>query len=495
MMKWRVQTWALVLVLALAVPAAWAQQQKDPRLNPPVAPLPPIMAGESSSKSLLDDPAPNPQNALKADQSPLSGAQDFTLGVKSGGRSFVTPMIRFMQVADNNGHSATSSNDWRATGTLTGNLSLKHTKSRSQLGIDYSAGGPVYMTTGALRASYQRLGISEQISWRRVTLLLADSMTYLPESSFGSGGFGGISSGMMGGLGGGSIGTGLGGGLGGLGGGINPGIMPGQSILTATGRRISNTALGQFQYTLSPRASMTASGAYGLLRFLDSGFIDSDNYQFSAGYDYKLNAADTIGVIYSVSMMRFAGINRSADFHHIQLAYGRRLTGRLAMRLSGGPQIGNFTNPVAGSRNRASWILRSSLIYNIRNTNLGLNYSHSTTSGSGVLVGSDADRADGSISRQLTRMWSGGLVFGFAHNRTIQQLNTSALERTVNTWHAGFNLQRPLSRKANLTFTYNVTGQSANNPTGCTGLACGRLPLRHQIALGISWGFGPYAID
>jgi hypothetical protein len=327
-------------------------------------------------------------------------------------------------------------------------------------------------------------------------------MTYLPESSFGGGGFGGISSGMLGGIGGslsGGLGSGQGGGLGGfgggLGGGINPGITPGQSILTGTGRRISNTALGQLQFTLSPRTSLTASGSYGLLRFLDGGFIDSDNYQFSGGYSYKLNAADSIGVIYMASMMRFSGITSNADFHNIQLAYGRRLTGRLAMRISGGPQFGTFTNPVSGPGNRTSWSVRSSLIYSLRSTIIGLNYSHSATAGSGVLVGSDADRVDGSISRQLTRMWSGGLMFGFAHNNSIQQLNAAASPRTVNTWHAGFNLQRPLSRKATLTFTYNLTGQSANNPIGCTGLSCGRIPLRHQIALGFTWGFGPYAID
>jgi hypothetical protein len=367
------------------------------------------------------------------------------------------------------------------------------------LGINYSAGSGLYSTSGSSRTSFHRLGISEQISWRRVTLLLSDSMTYLPESSFGGGGFGGISSGLFGGLGSGGIGTGLGGGLGGfgggLGGGLNQGIAPGQSILTGIGRRMSNTALGQLQYTLSPRASMTATASYGMLRFLDSGFINSNNYQFSGGYNYKLNAADTIGVSYSVSMMRFSGINRSANFHRIQLAYGRRLTGRLAMRISGGPQIGSFTNPVVGSGNRTSWDLRSSLIYNLRNSTLGLSYSHSTSSGSGVLVGADSDRIEGSINRQLTRMWNGGLVFGFAHNSSIRQLNTTLLDRTVNTWHTGFHLQRPLSRKANLTFTYNLTGQRANNPTGCTGLACGRLPLRHQIVLGISWGFGPYVID
>ncbi len=492
MMKWRVQTWALILVLALGVPAAWAQQQKDPRLNTPVAPLPPIMSGESSSKALMDDPAPSPQNALKPDESPLSGAEAFSLGIRSGGRSYVQPSINYRQFADNSQLTTTSVDDWRSAGTLTGSLALQHTRSRSQLGIDYSGGGELFSTIGSSQFSYHRLGLSERISWRRVTLLLADSMTYLPESSFGGGGFGGISSGLLGGLGSGGIGTGLGGGFGG---GLQPGIVPSQSILTGSGRRISNTAMGQIQFTISPRASMTAGGSYGLLRFLDSGFISSNNYQFSTGYNYKLNPSDTIGVAYSVSMMRFDGINSSGDFHDIQLAYGRRLTGRLAMRLTGGPQFGRFTNPVVGAGDRVSWSVRNSLLHNFRNTDLGLSYAHEASSGSGVAAGADTDRVEGTLSRQLTRMWSGNLVFGFAHNKSIQALNAVATNRNVNTWHTGFQLVRPLSRKASLSFTYNLTGQSAGNPPGCTGLACGRLPLRHQFSLGINWGFGPYAID
>ncbi|MBI1749158.1 MAG: hypothetical protein HY234_02655 [Acidobacteria bacterium] len=495
MLKWRVQTWALVVVLALAVPAAWAQQQKDPRLNPPVAPLPPLSLGESSSKASLDDPAANPQNAVKPDESPLSGAEAFSLGTKGGGRSFVTPTIRFTQLGDNNKRSATSLADWRTAGTLTGQLALQHIKARSQLGIDYSAGGTLYSTTSSYRSSFHRLGLSEQISFRRWTLLLADSFTFLPESSFGSGGLGGISTGLPGGMGNGGIGTGLGGFGGGFGGGIIPGITPNQSILTDIGRRVSNTVLGQIQYTISPRASMTASGTYGLLRFLDSGFIDSNNYQFMSGYNYKMTAADTIGVVYTLSMMRFGGINRSADIHSIHLAYGRRLTGRLALRLSGGPRVNSFENPLSGSKNSVSWGLRSSLLYNFRNTDLGLNYSHGATTGSGVVVGADTDRVEGTITRQLTRMWNGGLVFGFAHNQSIRQLNTVATNLTVNTWHTGFRLQRPVSRQASLTFSYNLTGQTANTPTGCTGLACGRMPLRHQFALGFTWGFGPYEID
>ena len=493
MMKWRVQTWALIVVLTLGVSNAWAQQQKDPRLNPPVAPLPPIMSGESSSKALLDDPVPVPQNAVKPDESPLSGAEAFSLGIKSSGRSYIQPAISFRLFADNSKSTATSVDDWRAAGTVTGNIALQHTRGRSQLGIDYSGGSMSFSTLGSTRwNSYHRLGFSEQISWRRVTLQLADSMVYLPESSFGGGGFGGISSGLLGGLGNGSIGTGLGGGFGG---GLQPGIVPSQSILTGSGRRISNTAMGQIQFTISPRASMTAGGSYGLLRFLDSGFISSNNYQFSTGYNYKLNPSDTIGVTYSVSMMRFGAINRSGDFHNIHLGYGRRLTGRLAMRLSGGPQYGTFTNPVSGNGFRVSWGVQSSLLYNFRNTDLGLSYSHGASSGSGVFVGSDTDRVEGNLSRQLTRMWSGSLVFGFAHNKGIQALNAVATNRIVNTWHTGFQLRRPLTRKASLNFNYNLTGQSANNPVGCTGFACGRRPLRHQFSLGIGWGFGPYAID
>lgn len=495
MKKWRIATWALIFVLALAVPAAWAQQQKDPRLNPPVAPLPPITPGESSSKAALDDPVPNPQNAVKPDESPLSGAEAFTLGT-SGGRSFVSPTIRYTQIADYSDKATGLGDDWRTTGTLIGQIALQRNLGRGQLGIDYAGGGTLFATASKSRGSFHRLGISQQMSWRRVTLMLADSMTYLPESSFGAGGIGGISTGMQGGFGG--IGTGLGGGGlggGGLGGGLVTGIAPGQSILTGLGRRISNTAIGQIQYTLGPRSSVTASGSYGMLRFLDSGLISSNNYQFMTGYNHKLNAADTIAVIYSLSMMRFGGITRSANFHHIQLAYGRRLTSRMALRLTGGPQFGTFSNPVSGSNSRASWSVRSSLLYNFRNTDLGLNYSHGASSGSGAVVGADTDRIEGSIRKQLTRMWQGGLMFGFAHNSSIRQLNTVTTNRTVNTWHGGLNLARPLGRQGQLHLMYRVSGQASDNPAGCTGLLCGRTPIRHHFSLAFSWGFGPFALD
>ncbi len=496
MKKCRVQIWATILTLALAVPAVWAQQQKDPRVNPPVAPLPPITPGESSSKSAMDDPAPSPQNAVKPDESSLSGAEAFTLGISSGGRSFVTPTIRFTQFTDNSKSTATSLDDWKASGSLTGQLALQRTWSRSQLGIDYSGGATLFTIAQNRRASFHRVGISDQITWRRITLLLADSLIYLPESSFGAGGLGGLSTGSLGGLGNGSIGTGFGSGSGGgFGGGLVPGIIPSQSILTGTGRRISNTALGQIKYALGPRTSITASGSYGMLRFLDPGFINSSNFQFMTGYDYKMNPADTIGVVYSMSMLRFGGISQSADFHNFHLAYGRRITGRLALQLAGGPQFGTFQNPVTGSGKRVSWSLRSALIYNFRNTALGLNYSHGATTGSGVFVGSDADRVDATISRQLSRMWSGGLHFGYAHNHSIRQLNAVTTSRTVNTWHGGFGLQRPVGRQARASLSYNVSGQNADTPVGCVGLACGKFPIRHQIALTFSWGFGPYAID
>jgi hypothetical protein len=501
MKKWAMASWALILVLALGVPAAFAQQQKDPRLNPPVAPLPPITPGESTSRSTLDDPVP-PQNAVKPDESPLSGAEGFTLGTSAGARSYVSPSIRYSQIGDNSGRTSGSTNAlWRTTGTMIGSISLQRLTGRSQMTIDYSGGGMLFDTLGSPRGSFHRLGISEHLTFRRLTILLADSMTYLPESSFGAGGIGGISTGLFGGLGSGGIGTGgFGSGFGGFagggfGGGLVPGISPTQSILTGIGRRISNTSLGQIQYALGPRSSFTASGSYGLLRFLDSGFIESNNYRFMAGYDYKLNKSDTIGVIYSMNMMRFTGIAQSADVHTVHLAYGRRLTGRMALRLSGGPQFGQFDNAVIGSSSRVSWSVRSSLIVNFRSTDLGLNYMHATTTGSGVLVGADTDQVNGSLHKQITRMWSAGFTGGFARNHSIRQLNLTGVERIVKTWHGGFNLQRPLNRQASLSFVYDVSGQLGNNPVGCTGITCGRLPIRHHLALLISWGFGPYAID
>ena len=52
-------------------------------------------------------------------------------------------------------------------------------------------------------------------------------------------------------------------------------------------------------YLTSPRGSVTLSGSYGLLNFVEPGNVDNQTTTGTIGYNYVLTRKDTIGAFYS----------------------------------------------------------------------------------------------------------------------------------------------------------------------------------------------------
>lgn len=487
------QVWGLILMAGLMVWPAKAQQ-KDPRVNQPVVPVSP---GESSSQSQSEG-EPVPSTTVQPDNRPLSGAESFSLGIFSG-RSLLSGSLRFMQVADSNGQSSPGVTQWRTVSTVGGDLLLQRVGRNAQLNLDYVGGGTVYNNQSNLTGMVHGFNISSHFSFRRWALMLGDSVTYMPESSFGAGGVGGLGFGGLGavGAGGSFIGGGMLPGLGGsFGGSLVPGTVPSQTILTGRADRVANTAVGQLQYSFSARDSWTVSGSYGILRFLDDGYIDSDNYQIRTGYNRVLSAKDSFALYYSLGMIRFSGASQSTDNHAIHLAYGRKITGRLAWQVAGGPQISLFENPVSGSDERVSWSMHTSLLYKFPVSMVGLRYSHGITGGSGVLLGAETDRVDFRWSRPFSRNWNAGFRLGYAHNRSLRQLTGGTSEQRFHGIDFGVNLGRAIGRHGRLLLLYGLQYQNSNTSVCTPGTTtCGTRILRHNFGLGFTWGFGPYNLD
>lgn len=477
----------LLMVVILVCPVA-AQQGAPP------APLPPVSSSESGGQQASADTPAGPP--VQPDTRPLSGAQAFTLGSLFGGRSFLTASIRLSQLADSNSRSATSTTpDWTTVTNVGGQLSLQRSWAHAQLGLNYTLGAILHNSQTNSRGQFHNFDINQVFTHRRVSLLFANNFSYLPESSIGSGGIAGIGSGL-----GGSNLPGFGGGLGfgggGAGGTLIPGITPGQTILFGQADRITNTSVAQLQYNFSPRSSLTASASFGLLRFQKSGFVDSDSYSFQAGYDHSFTARDTLGVIYFARLFRFGGTNQGSDNHSVNLAYGRKITGRIALQIAGGPSILLFPNPTAGSGRSVTWNMMSAFLYSYPVARVGIRYFHGMNSGSGVLLGSEMDRVDFNWNRTIGRVWMAGLRIGYAHNRSIQQLSSSPQERTFNGVDMGFNLNRHLGRKGQIGFIYNYQHQISNFSICTPGTTvCGTVVGRHHFGLNFTWGFGPYSID
>jgi hypothetical protein len=476
---------ATILALTLAVPAAWAQQKGDPRVDPPVKPYPPLNSGESSSKAPAEKNDAQDTTQTKPDTTPLTGAERFTLGSTGRTRSYLLPSFQFLEVGDTNPVNAVGQSSIRAASVITGRLSLVRVWSRYQFSTEYSGGGTFYNTTGGLNTSYQQLMLSQKISWRRWSLLLTDNFSYLPDSAYGVGGglgfpvaYGpatiGASTGNLSNL--------------------NPGLVPSQSIYTGRARRFDNATLGEVQYQLSPRASVTVTGTYGFLHFIDPGYFNSREYLFQTGYNYSLTPKDTIGVIYGVTYFQYeTGLNNFIS-HSARFAYGRRITGRLGLQVSAGPQINRFKLQTGGPGTSTSWNLVSSLRYQLRKLDLDLTYSRYTTGGGGVLFGSASDDIRAAATRRLSRLWTGSLTMGYSRNVALRQVvgPTTVTPLGYQAWYAGGTATRSLGRYASLLFNYNLQRQTNGS---CVTGACAPTFLRHVFGVGVSWNFRPIGLD
>lgn len=484
--KVRQQFWTVVFALLLCVSASWAQQT-DPRANPPAPPQGPLSPGQGSSKAPNQGGAraePEPPLAMPTpDARPLSGVEQFTLGQMGKRRSYLLPSFEFFESADTNS-SITSTNSGTTTSqsnvdavtTLLGRMSLQRIWSRYQLTADFTGGGYLYDTRSDLNSLIDQFSLSQRINWRRWSLLLGDRVSYLPEASFG------FSGPYYSGLPGTTPVN------------FNPLFEPNQSILTARSSRLSNSVVGEVDFNINPRSSVTASGAYEILRFPGASFIDSSNAVFSTGYNYSLTQRDTLALTYGLSLFRFGGTSQRIQNHRVHAAYGRRITGRLALQLSAGPEIARFTDQVTGPGTRVSWGMESSLLYRYPRTTLGISYTNYLSGGAGVLTGAQSQVVEMTVDRQLSRVWTGSLIFGFAHNRALSQTTAGPTIPVFNSGYAGVNLNRPFGRYMNLYLSYALQRQSSN--TGpCTVGICGNVPLRHHFGLGFNWHLRPIMID
>jgi hypothetical protein len=419
----------------------------------------------------------NQQDLLQPDNRPLTGIQQLTIGTPSEQHSYWVPGVSYYNFIQSNGQTqGVGSTGWNSTSYVAGNLSLRQNFSRSELFLNYSGGGDFTSDSAIKNGWFQQLGISNVYSWERWQLTLLDDFSYLPQPQFGFGNGTGLAM------------PGIGGTLGAGSTGLESGLNPGGSVFNAIGPRYSNAAGAQINYSISRRSSITLGGVYGLLRFTDSGNIENNTYTANAGYNYQLTRLDTIGVVYQFSSFHFVGMGQAIGSNSIQAAYGRKITGRLALQLTAGPQITEYRLSLPGStKTRYTGVAASaSLTYALQRSTFQFSYQHGVTSGSGVFTGATTDQLTVSATRRLSRVWSGDAHFGFSHNQNSQTIS-GVPTSSYNTLYGGAALARPLGRNATVSAGYTVYRETSNN-VGGYGFTS------HQISLGLSWHTRPLVL-
>ncbi len=433
---------AISCAILFSLGATIARAQ-DPSQEPADAKPKPAARSNPVNVDTSDQPD-QPANSLQPDNTPLTGITNPTLGNPEMRHSYWVPGFTYGNNIQSSSVNQSSSNSgWLDDNYFVANVSLIAAWNRSELAVNYSGGGYVSTDNSRGNGLYQNMSLAESITLNRWSLQVLDQFSYLPQTQFGFGGT-----------------TNLG--VPGVGGSTGPTIPPvggigtNQSIFTSIGPRYSNTGALQATYTVTRRGSITASGSFTILRFIDPGNIDSNNINGSLGYNYALTKQDTLGLVYRYGGFQFYGQPQAYGDHVVNIAYGRKLTGRLALQLAGGPEITYYRIPIGNQSRKVSGNANASLLYAFQNGGISVGYTHSLTAGSGVLVGSTTDQLYFSGNRKLSRIWTGNFNVGYAHNKNV---DTSGLASspTYNTIYAGGGVGRAFGRNIDFSASYNAT--------------------------------------
>lgn len=464
------------LSLVLFINARSVSAQDEPQPDPdsqakPAARTTPFPVIDPSNAQ--DD---NSSNSQIPDTTPLTGAQTPTLGSSEFRHSYWVPGVQYSSSIQS-GQAGSQSSSWFVNNYFLGNLSLLQAWSRAQLAVNYSGGG--YLSTDSQQGNgwAQQFSVTQSFLWNRLALLFIDQFSYLPQSQFGFGG--GTNLGV----------PGVGGGTGPVTPGLGGSYVPNQSIYNALGPRYSNAGVIQTTYATSRRGSITASGSYGILRFTEPGNVDNNDVIGSLGYNYILSKEDTLGVFYRFSSYQYPGQPQAFADHSINVAYGRKLTGRLALQAYGGPEFTKFRVPIGTQTSKVGGNLSVNAIYSFENGGINVSYLHGLTGGSGVFTGSTVDSVNFAVNHKLSRLWAGFAGLGYASNRAVVT-STALAFPSYNSLFINVGVNRPFGRK--ISFSVSDTANiSTGSQTGCTVGSCSANQTYNYITLSIQWHSRP----
>ena len=454
------------------------QQPQEPWDNGPPKP-----AGQSTPVPFFDfGGLIGNRGDLQPDYTPLTGMLNAGLGFPEIKHSYWVPGIQFSSTVQSNSYNSSSTSGWYGNNYVAGNLSLLEAWSRSQLALNYSGGG--YFSTNSAQGNnwYQQLAFAQSFQLNRWLIQIFDQFSYLPQSAFGFG-----------------VGTNLG--APGVGGALGPTIPglgsnynPNQTIFTGVGPSYSNAAVVQATYQLSRRSSITASGSYGILNYVNPGNIDTNSVFGSLGYNYQISHKDTIGLFYQFSSYHFVGNPQAYGSQVVSAAYSRKITGRLALSLYAGPQFTSLRIPVGTTSSTVRGYASAFLNYGFEKGAISGSYLHGLSGGSGVLTGSVLDQVYFSAGRQISRIWSASANVGYAHNRTVINSALAASNPSYNNWFAGGGIGRPFGR--NINFSIGYSANFGNYNPGCSGPGCGSSPTAtYQIVnVNVQWHTRPFVL-
>jgi len=459
--------WLALAVFSLSV---WAAAQTNGGQQPAATPAPAF--GQNA-------PILNPDNP------PISGLDEPGLELKTANRSFIAPALQLSQSADTNAGNRLGASGVDGITRFLGALDLQRFWSKSDFLAEYLGGGAFFSRDTSVR-QIQALGVEGITRWRTGQGTFRDSFSYLPEGAFSLGAFGGLP-----GLG--LVSNGIGG-LAGLHSASNGtvGLVP----------RLSNTASLDVVQSVTPRSAITIAGGFSNAHYFDDtlNLINSDQTTMQAGYSHLLNRRDQIAGVYGYQLFRFPQATGGQVQNHIFLVrWSHMITGKMSLVAGAGPQY--TTIQFAGAPDTKHWSAngRVQLHYRVGRTSLTVGYEKYTSSGSGFFAGSDTQRANFGMKRELGRTLDLLADLGYSHNKSLQPFTGSGVAGNhYDEGYAGAILRKHIGRVYDVFVGYRFGEAGFDNADPLCTLgagSCGRTSQRHAGTVGIEWHPTPTRIE
>jgi len=354
-----------------------------------------------------------------------------------------------------NAEFGSSFGDWQ-TSTASATAEYMNTSHRFPFSMQYGGGytwtltGPDYST-----GLFQRLYLSQGVSWGRWNALASDDASYRPQAP--TTGFSGIP------------------GIGETIGIANPAPPSGQTILTLHTHVVDNVAAGNIARTIAGANTFSVGGSSYLLRYPDGNGIDTTSYTGDASLTHRLNARDALSGKYLFSQFRYPDANFSFDTHTGSLEFTRSWNRKLSTDLSAGPEWTSASGATVPSALRPS--IAASLTYQFRSVSASVVYSRATSGGGGYLIGAKTDRASVNLAREFGRSLSFGLNGSYMRTAGLQGGITSSK-------YGGVQITRKLGPQISFFANYTAIDQSTSSALPGNALS----GLMHMASVGISYG-------
>ena len=475
---------------ALLIPGAFAQDTSSPSSQ--------ADQGAAPAATGVDTPAQLSENP------PLSGLDEPAFEPRFGTRSYLAPSLQLSEAIDSNAFGSVSRSSVTEETRLFGAVDLQKLWKVHPFDVNYVGGIAGYNGSGTNFYQVHSLAATQRFLWRTGQFAIRDAFSYLPEGTFGFGSFGGV--GGFNNAGGNGLGSGGGGIAGGGGNGI---VSGGQFGSIGNEPRITNVATLDVTQYLSPRSSVVLIGSFENTNFVHDiqGFLNSQATIGQAGYNYQISRKDQVAVFYAHEELHFPTVEAgSANINLWQLMYGHRISGRLDLRLSAGPQWVHtheeipfiiFLVPVNSSFITTS--ARAALTYHVsERTNFHLDYMHYINTGSGFFAGAKTDAVTFGAGHSLARRWIMTVQAGYSHSSSL--LTTTATVANNAKFYsygfAGITMRRQFSPHLSGfgNYQYNAFGVGAGfcdaNSPGCS-----RSYGRQVFQFGLTWTPRPIRLD